>query len=57
MTKSKRQTQDRESFKQEALESWADYKETGLHLTGPEARNWLATWGTKDEKSVPKCHK
>lgn len=27
-----------ESFKQEALASWASYQETGLHLTGQEAR-------------------
>ena len=28
----------RESFKQEALASWAAYQETGRHLTGQEAR-------------------
>ncbi|KXU38703.1 CopG family transcriptional regulator [Ventosimonas gracilis] len=47
----------RESFKQEALESWAAYKETGRHLTGQEVRTWLNTWGTNDEKAVPECHK
>lgn len=46
----------RESFKREALASWASYKETGLHLTGPEVRNWLNTWGTDDEKAAPECH-
>jgi len=47
----------RESFKQEALASWAAYKETGRHLTGTEVRNWLNTWGSDDEKAVPECHK
>jgi predicted transcriptional regulator len=47
----------RENFKQEALASWADYQETGQHLTGQEVRTWLNTWGTEDENTVPMCHK
>jgi predicted transcriptional regulator len=47
----------RESFKQEALASWAAYQETGRHLTGQEVRSWLNTWGTDDEKAAPECHK
>ncbi len=46
----------RESFKQEALASWAAYQETGRHLTGDEVRAWLSTWGTDDETVVPECH-
>jgi len=46
----------RESFKQEALASWASYQETGEHLTGQEARAWLNTWGTDAEAELPKCH-
>jgi predicted transcriptional regulator len=46
----------REGFKQEALASWTSFQETGRHLTGDEARSWLNTWGTADEKPVPKCH-
>jgi predicted transcriptional regulator len=46
----------RESFKQEAIASWASFKETGRHLTGTEVRNWLKNWGTNDEASVPECH-
>jgi predicted transcriptional regulator len=45
-----------ESFKQEAVASWAAYQETGLHLTGQEARDWLANWGTDAEKPIPECH-
>ncbi|RCX11676.1 CopG family ribbon-helix-helix protein [Extensimonas vulgaris] len=47
----------RENFKQEALASWAAYKETGRHLTGQEVRAWLNTWGTNDETAVTGCHK
>ncbi|HEX7643075.1 MAG TPA: CopG family ribbon-helix-helix protein [Burkholderiaceae bacterium] len=46
----------RESFKQEALASWAEFQETGRHLTGQEARAWLNTWGTEDEAGIPDCH-
>jgi predicted transcriptional regulator len=46
----------RESFKQEALSSWAEFQETGLHLTGEEASAWLKTWGTDDEIPAPPCH-
>ncbi|MCL1960452.1 MAG: CopG family ribbon-helix-helix protein [Desulfovibrionaceae bacterium] len=46
----------RESFKQEALASWAAYKETGRHLTGQEVLAWLNTWGTDEERPAPECH-
>jgi len=46
----------KESFKQEALESWERYQETGLLMTGQEAREWLSRWGTDEETEIPKCH-
>jgi len=46
----------RESFKQEALASWAEYQETGQHLTGDEVRAWLNRWGAEDEGTTPECH-
>jgi predicted transcriptional regulator len=46
----------RESFKQEALNSWKSYKETGQHLTGQEVKDWLNTWGTDRETAIPECH-
>lgn len=46
----------RESFKQEALDSWVEYQETGLHLTLQELDDWLNTWGTDVEKEAPICH-
>ena len=47
----------REGFKQEALTSWAEYQETGRHLTGKEARVWLRNWGTEAETKLPKSHR
>jgi len=46
----------RESFKKEALASWIAYQETGRHLTGPEVRAWLNSWGTEAEAELPECH-
>lgn len=47
----------RENFKQQALASWTAYQETGRHLSGPEVRSWLETWGTDQESTVPECHR
>jgi predicted transcriptional regulator len=46
----------RESFRQDAVNSWNEYQETGLHATGDEVIQWLNTWGTDDEKDAPECH-
>ncbi|WP_225767780.1 hypothetical protein [Inquilinus sp. Marseille-Q2685] len=47
----------RESFRQDALEAWAEFQATGLHLTAEEVQEWLASWGTEDELPMPVCHK
>lgn len=47
----------REAFEQEARNAWEEYRNNGLHLTGQEVRDWLATWGAEDERPIPKCHK
>lgn len=46
----------RESFKQEALESWRQYRETGRHLSLDETAAWLNSWGTEDETEAPPAH-
>lgn len=45
-----------ESFRQEALAAWRNYQETGRHITGDEAREWLKSWGTDEEQEAPDCH-
>ncbi len=46
----------REAFKQEALTSWKNFQETGLHLTAKEVSQWLDTWGTDRQREIPDCH-
>ena len=46
----------KESFKQEALASWAAYQETGRYLTNKEVRDWLSTWGTDKESEILQCY-
>lgn len=46
----------RESFKAEALASWARFQEDGRHLTGQEAADWLNSWGSEAEQPRPPCH-
>ncbi len=46
----------RERLKQEALQSWTRYQETGQHLTGQEANDWLDAWGTEQETTITQCH-
>ncbi len=46
----------RVSFHQDAVNSWNEYQETGLHATGDEVIQWLNTWGTDDEQDAPECH-
>jgi len=45
------------SFRKEAIKSWQEYQETGLHVTGDEIINWLASWGTGNKQEAPECHR
>jgi predicted transcriptional regulator len=47
----------RESFRQECLKAWEEYRATGLHATAEEVDAWLASWGTDSELPAPECHK
>lgn len=47
----------REAFRQDAINAWNEYQETGLHVTGAEVVAWLDTWGDENEKAAPICHK
>lgn len=46
----------RASLRAEAQDSWPAYRETGLHLTGQEVRDWLRGRGTGEETEIPACH-
>ena len=46
----------RESFRQETLDAWRAFQETGLHVTGDEAVAWLSSWGEENELPAPEPH-
>ncbi len=50
------QEEKREQLRQDALASWTECRDTGLHLTGEEVTGWLDTWGTENEQEAPQCH-
>lgn len=45
-----------ELFRKETLAGWEEYQQTGQHLTHAEMKNWLSSWGAKDEMECPACH-
>ncbi|GJI91921.1 MULTISPECIES: CopG family ribbon-helix-helix protein [Duganella] len=47
----------REAFRQDAINAWTEYKDTGMHVDAAEVTAWLETWGDENELAPPKCHK
>ena len=47
----------REVFRQDTLNAWTEFQETGMHIDAAEAIAWLETWGEEDEAPPPECHK
>ena len=50
------QTKRREAWRQKGIDAWEEYKETGLHLTNAEMRDWLAQLASGNDVESPKCH-
>lgn len=46
----------REKLWQEAEESWREYQETGLHLTGEEVNDWLRRRARGEDVELPEPH-
>jgi len=46
----------RESFRQETLKAWEDYRSSGLHLTADEADAWLDQLEQGKDIEPPACH-
>lgn len=44
------------AFKQDALDAWAAYQSSGLHLTFAEADAWLAKLEVTDNAKLPAFH-
>ena len=47
---------DQEQWRLDAAAAWANYRATGLHLTGDEADAWLARLETGEDVDAPVCH-
>jgi predicted transcriptional regulator len=47
----------REALRQDSFKAWDEYKETGQHASAEEVDQWLASWGTDNERPAPECHK
>ncbi|MCL2661335.1 MAG: CopG family ribbon-helix-helix protein [Acidobacteriaceae bacterium] len=47
----------REALNRDTIKAWEEYQATGLHLTAEEVDQWLASWGTENERPAPLCHK
>ena len=45
-----------EAFRQECLESWAEFEATGLHATHAEVDAWLAELEAGRAAEPPECH-
>jgi predicted transcriptional regulator len=48
--------EQREALRQDALRAWAGYQDTGLHVTGAEADDWLARLEAGDDVEPPESH-
>lgn len=46
----------RETFRQDAMRAWAEYQETGQHVTHAEADAWLARLEAGEDAPPPECH-
>lgn len=46
----------REAFRQDTLKAWANFRDTGLHVTADEADAWLAQLELGKDVDPPTCH-
>ena len=46
----------REAFRQDTLKAWANFRDTGLHVTADEADAWLGQLEDGKDVDPPTCH-
>ena len=46
----------REQLRQSALDAWAHFQTTGLHVTAEEADAWLTKLEAGEDAATPECH-
>ena len=50
------QEEKRETLRQDALNAWAEYQETGFHVSHDEADAWLVRLEAGEAAKAPECH-
>ena len=45
-----------QAWNQSCVDSFNEYKSTGLHVTQEEVEKWMDSWGSNDELPPPQCH-
>ncbi|MGE3875430.1 MAG: hypothetical protein AB7F74_20950 [Parvibaculaceae bacterium] len=48
--------EQRQKMREDALDAWADYQTTGLHVAAEEADAWLAELESSKDTNTPACH-
>lgn len=46
----------RETFRQDSIRAWEEYRRTGMHVTAAEADAWLAQLEQGNDIAPPECH-
>ena len=45
------------AWNQSCIESYNDFRKTGLHVSQQEVENWMDSWGADVELPQPVCHR
>ena len=45
------------AWNQSCINSYNDYKTTGLHVNQQDVEKWMDSWGTDQELPQPPCHR
>ena len=46
-----------QAWNQSCMDSFNEYKTTGLHVTQDEVEKWMDSWGSDNELAPPQCHR
>lgn len=44
------------AWNESCVDSFSEFKESGLHVTQTEIEQWMDSWGADKELTPPKCH-
>ncbi|MGY6663231.1 MAG: CopG family ribbon-helix-helix protein [Glycocaulis sp.] len=47
----------REALRQATIDAWEEFQASGQQATAEEVDEWLASWGTDNERPAPACRK